>query len=106
MIHPLETFGTLAAAVLVCAAVVITPQPKPEPPAEPQKSPIEMAMEECAKNPEQVCVAVPPVVRVEPQTTEQKQIQDVRVQIKTVSDKADRIEKLLDERTKDERVDR
>lgn len=106
MIHPGETVLTFVAAMLVASAFVVLPKPKPEPPAEPQRPAVEVALEECAKDPEAVCVEVTPTLSVEPQTKEQKQIQDVRVQLKTVSERAARIEKLLDEKAKDERVDR
>lgn len=106
MIHPGEIVLTFIGAILVATTLVVMPKPKPEPPAEPQKPAVEVAIEECAKDPETVCVEVTPTVSVEPQTKEQKQIQDVRVQLDSVSERAARIERKLDERAKDERVDR
>lgn len=99
MTHPLEFVIAFGVAIIVVTTAVVSPRPKPEPPAEPQKSPIELALEDCKAHPENICyVEAVPVVRVEPQTKEQKQIQSVRQQIKTVSERAARIEKLLDER--------
>lgn len=97
------------ASVVITAATVgtmfIMPRPKPAITVNVQsvdtqsvdaQAKIERALAECKrKAPDQVCV-----VQMSPPTTEQKQIQDVRLEIKTVSDRAARIEKLLDEEEK------
>jgi len=89
MMNPLEPVLAVAIAFVVVATAVLapppTPKPKPEPPVTSQQTPVEKALADCAKHPDQMCF-----VQAEPLPADVSEKQ-----------KLDQIQKDLDATTRD-----
>jgi hypothetical protein len=91
--HVIEAAAAVTVAVALAVGVIVLPRPKPEPPQQEQRPPVETVAPAPAFD-----VDAPVTLDAEPRTPEQRQVDDVKMQVARLKEKADRLEKLLDEK--------
>lgn len=95
MTHPVDALVIVAAVVAVAAGtMVVMPRPKPDVPEDQKPAVVEVQP-----------ALVAPVVQAEPVDPQRQQLNEVRVRIQAVQQKAERLEKLLDDEAKGSKRD-
>lgn len=95
MTHPVGELVILAAVVAVAAGtMIVMPRPKPDVPEDQKPAVVEVQP-----------ALVAPVVQAEPVDPQRQQLNEVRVRIQAVQQKADRLEKFLDDEAKGSKRD-